>query len=211
MEKTTRLIILIVFLSFVTAFFFLPLMPDKMATHWNAQGAVNGYMPRAWGLFGTPVMMILVTLLMFLLPKIDPKKKNIEQFSQTFEWFIVVLDLFFFYISALVIIWNLGYEFNMTLFLIPALAVLFYFTGFMVGKAKMNYTIGIRLPWTLADERVWDKTHKLGEKLFKLSAVIMLLSLLAPNYAIWILLVSLTAVFLYLAIYSFIEFKKING
>ena len=208
MKKTTILIFFLVLASFALAFYFYPLMPDSIASHWNAQGEVNGYMGKFWGLFLIPLLMVFLTVLFFILPKIDPEKKNIEQFRGTFDWFIVVFDVFILYLYKLTILWNLGYRFNMTVALMPAFAGLFYFAGILVGKAKRNYTIGIRLPWTLANDTVWDKTHKLGEKLFKMTAVIILLGTVLPQYAFWLLFVSLIGSVAYLVVYSYLEFRK---
>ncbi len=210
MKKTTILVFLLVLASFALAFYFYPLMPDKIASHWGANGNVNGYMGKFWGLFLIPLMMVLLDILLFVFPKIDPEKKNIEKFEGTLGWFVVVFNLFILYIYKLTIFWNLGYRFNMTAALMPAFAALFYFAGILLGEAKRNYTIGIRLPWTLANDTVWDKTNKLGEKLFKLTAIITLLGVFVPQHAFLFLFVPLIASIVYLVVYSYLEFRKIS-
>ncbi len=209
MKKTTILILLLILASFAIAFYFYPLMPDRIASHWNAQGEVNGYMGKFWGLFMIPLMMVFFTILFLILPEIDPERKNIEKFRGIFDWFIVVFNLFILYIYILTILWNLGRQFNMTVALMPAFAGLFYFAGILIGDAKRNYTIGIRLPWTLANDVVWDKTHKLGEKLFKLTAIITLFGTVLPQYAFWLLFAPLTLSIIYLVVYSYLEFRRV--
>ena len=88
------------------------------------------------------------------------------------------------------------------------MAILMFYIGILLEKAKQNWFIGIRTPWTLSSEKVWDKTHKLGARLFKTLAVIILASLLVPKYSIWIVIMPIIATALWLFIYSYLEFKK---
>ncbi|MCD6528067.1 SdpI family protein [bacterium] len=101
-----------------------------------------------------------------IIPKIDPLKKNLEKFRNYFERFFILLFLFLFYLYLLTIFWNLGLRFYIGQAMIPALAILFYYCGVLLEKAKRNWFIGIRTPWTLSSDEVWDKTHQLGGRLF---------------------------------------------
>ena len=210
MNKSKIFIIFILLFSFGTAIYFYPLLPEQLASHWNAQGVVNGYMDRFWGLFLMPLLMLVFTALLFFLPKLDPERKNIEKFEGNFESFIVIFNLFLFYVYILTVLWNIGYRINMITALMPALAILFYFTGSLIGKAKRNYMIGIRFPWTLASDVVWDKTHKIGEKLFKLTAIIAFLGTFFGQYAFWLLFIPLIASMIYLLVYSYLEYQKVK-
>ena len=114
------------------------------------------------------------------------------------------------YIHTLTILWSFEYQFNMNLMLIPALVILFYYIGVMTSKAKRNWFIGIRTPWTLSSERVWDKTHQLGGKLIKLSAIVALIGMFFGQYALWFVLLPIMGVMVYLVVYSYLEYKKEN-
>lgn len=202
--------IIVVLFAFATAVYFYPLLPQQMASHWNIDGNVDGYMNKFLALFMMPFLMIVFTALFFVIPKIDPEKKNIETFYKEFDKFIVVFNLFMLYLYVLTILWNIGYSINMTASLMPAFAILFYSCGSLVGKAKRNYTIGIRLPWTLADDAVWDKTHKVGEKLFKITALFVFLGTFFTKYAFALMFVPLIASIAYLFVYSYLEYRKIK-
>ena len=210
MSKSKILNIMLVLIGLATAWYFYPLMPERMASHWNAQGNVDGYMSKGLALFIFPVLMIIFNILFYFIPKIDPEKQNIEKVWKYFDRFIVVFNLFMLYIYSLTIVFNMGMTMNMTVALMPAFAILFYFCGELVGKAERNYTIGIKLPWTLANDDVWNKTNKLGEKLFKLVALFTLLGTFFSDYAIWLMFVPLTISIVYLFIYSYLEFKKMG-
>jgi uncharacterized membrane protein len=115
---------------------------------------------------------------------------------------------FLFYIHLLTIFWNSGYTFNMLTFLSPALAILFYSTGILIENAKRNWFIGIRTPWTMSSDKVWDKTHKLGGKLFKIVGILALLAIFFESYAILIIVVPVIIVSIYTIVYSYFGYQK---
>ena len=210
MHKSTIAILLIIATSIVVAITLYPIMPEQIASHWNAEGVVNGYMGKFWGLFLMPLISIILFGLFLLIPKIDPLKENVDKFRSSFDRFIVLIELFLFYVYALTIFWNLDFKFDMTMALIPALAILFYFAGNLIGKAKRNYFIGIRTPWTLASDEVWGKTHALGAKLFKIAGVASLAGLLFPKIAFYFVIIPILAVAIISVVYSYIIWKKGN-
>jgi uncharacterized membrane protein len=198
----------IVILSFAIAVYLYPMMPDRVASHWNAQGQVDGYTDKFWGLFIMPLVSIALLLLFVAIPRIDPLKENIQKFRKTFDIFVILVLLFLLYLFSLTIIWNFGTKFNMIWALVPAFVGLFYYVGILVENAKRNWFIGIRTPWTIMNENVWNRTHKLGGKLFKISALIAVLGMLFEDYALWFVLVPIIAVSAYLFVYSYFEFQK---
>ncbi len=205
---TQKIILLIIAISFVAGIYLYPQMPDQMASHWNSQGQVDGYISKCWGLFLMPLISLAAFLLFLIIPKIDPLKKNIEKFRNYFNLFIVLVVLFLLYIHTLSVFWNLGYRFNMGQMMMPALAVLFFFIGIILKQAKRNWFIGIRTPWTLSNDTVWEKTHQIGSKLFKFAALIILIAAFLPGQTIWFVLILIIAIVLYLFIYSYLIYPK---
>ncbi len=208
MSKTTIIILFITILAFSVGAYFYPQLPEKVASHWNAQGQVDGYMSKFWGIFLMPLVMVGLALLLVFIPKIDPLKENIAKFRKYFNGFVVVITLFFFYIYLLTILFNLGIRFNMTRLLIPVIGLLFYYMGILVENAKRNWFIGIRTPWTLSSDRVWDKTHKIGGKLFKIAGVVAFFGILLPSLAIYFILIPVLSVVVYTIVYSYFEYQK---
>ena len=207
-KRYITLVAVIVLLLFAVSAFFYPQLPDKLASHWNATGQADGYSSKFWGLFMLPIIAAVLTLFLLLIPRLDPLKANVEKFKGYYYGFIILFLLFFLYLHLLTIVYNLGYAFNMTMFLMPAFSVLFYYLGVMVSKAKRNYFIGIRTPWTLSGDSVWDRTHKLGGKLFKIASIITLLGVLLWQYAIWFMLVPISLVAIITVVYSYLVFRK---
>jgi len=208
MKKTILFALGVVVVMFVINAYFYAQMPDKIASHWGANGQVNGYMNKGVGAFLIPIISSVMLLVFIFIPVIDPLGKNIKEFMKYYQGLIIVFVIFMFYLNALTVYWNLDNEFNMSQLLTPAFGGLFYYLGVVIGHAKKNWSVGIRTPWTLSSDVVWDKTHKIGGKLFKAAGIIALLGLFFPNYSIIFVLAPVIGITVYLFIYSFIEYRK---
>jgi len=184
-------------------------LPDQMASHWNTTNQVDGYLSRFWGAFLMPIMSIGILALFLVIPGIDPLKANIAQFREYFNTFITLIVAFMVYMHILTILWNLGYDqFNMGTAMLPALGLLFVFAGIMMRKAKRNFFIGIRTPWTLSSDRVWDETHRLGSTLFIVSGILAFLGAFFEAYAIWLILVPILGSTIFLLVYSYVLYQR---
>ena len=162
-----------ILLSLAVGIYLYPQFPFLMASHWNIQGVVDGYISRFWGVFLMPLVSFFMFLLFLVIPRIDPLKANVAKFRKYFDWFIVLIMVFFLLIYAFSLRWNLGgFKFDIFVFLPPASGILFYYCGILIENTKRNWFIGIRTPWTLSSDTVWDKTHKIGGKLFKYAGVL---------------------------------------
>jgi uncharacterized membrane protein len=204
-------IIVIVFAMFAVGGALYGQLPAIMASHWNAAGDVNGTMSKFWGVFFLPLLSLAITALLLVIPNIDPLKTNIQKFKNYYYAFIIVFLVYFFYIYMLTLLSNLNVAFDMTRMLMPAMGVFFAVIGFMMLKAKRNFFIGIRTPWTLSSDEVWDKTHKLGGKLFIAAGVITAaFGFLTGEIAIWVMLGLILGVAVFTTVYSYIIFHKLE-
>lgn len=186
-------------------------MPEQMASHWNEQDIVNGYTSKFWGLFMVPLMMVGFTLLFLAIPAIDPLKKNIQEFRGLFNIFIVLFNLYMAYIHALTVAWNLGYTgFRMGAAMTPAIGFLFILIGLVLRKAKRNYFIGIRTPWTLASDKVWAETHKLGGWLFVAAGIIAFFGVIFPDQAFYLLIIPAIASAVFTFVYSYLLYRRLE-
>ena len=210
MSKIKIISFVLVLLSFVMAAILYPTMPLKLVSHWNAAGEPDGYMSKFWGLFLMPIISLVIFILFILLPYIDPLKKNYKQFRDYYEGFILLMIGFLFYVFLLSVFWNIDMHFSINQMLIPALAFMFYYSSILIEKAKMNWFVGIRTPWTLSSQKVWDKTHKLGGRLFKFAAAVAILGLLFNNIGIYFVILPVLFASVYLFIYSYLEYRKLK-
>ena len=165
-------------------------------------------MPKLLGLFLVPLVTLALVAIFLVIPKIDPLKQNIKKFRGNFDSFVLLLVLFMLYIQVLTILWNIEIKVGITQALAPAFGLLFYYSGVLIEKSKRNYFIGIRTPWTLSSDRVWDKTAKVGGRLFKISGIIMLLGVFLPSYTIFLVIVPAILSSAYAFVYSYVEFNK---
>ncbi len=193
--------------SFLIGVLSYPKMPERMAAHWNVRDEVDGEISRFWGLFLMPLISLGSFLLFLLIPLIDPLKENIKKFRKYFDFFILIFIIFLFYLYLLTLFWNLGYRFRMSQMLLPAFSLLFFFCGVLVENAKRNWFVGIRTPWTLSSEVVWEKTHKLGGNLFKVAGLIALLGFLFPNYAFYLVIIPVLILTFFTIVYSYFAYQ----
>jgi uncharacterized membrane protein len=202
------IVLIIVLVSFGVGAYFYPFLPERVASHWNVQGQVDGYISKFWGAYLMPIIALGAWLLFVIIPRIDPKRQNIEKFRKYFDWFIVLVTLFLFYLYALTLAWNQELRFNFIRVLAPAFGILFYYIGVLVSHAQPNWTIGIRTPWTLSSDKVWQKTHKLGGKLFKATGILSFFGILFGDFAIWLILIPAIVAAITTIVYSYQKYQQ---
>jgi uncharacterized membrane protein len=182
----------------------------NLATHWNAAGEADGFGSPFMAFYFLPLLTMTLSILISVMPAIDPLKVNVETFRREYNLFIVAFAAFMFYIQGLTLAWNAGLKFSMNAMMTPGFGLLFVVTGLMIRKAKRNYFIGIKTPWTLANDTVWEKTHNLGGQLFVASGVLTTACVFYPDAAITVLLVTAIGASLITTVYSYLEFRKIE-
>ncbi len=210
MNRVWQMILLVIIIATGASLYFYDNMPDQMASHWNTKGEVDGYMSKFWGSFMMPLLLIGMAVLFAIIPKIDPLKKNIEKFRKHFDLFILMIFLFMLVLHMITLAVNRGADINFNIIMPVATGLLFYYIGNLCQHAKRNWFIGIRTPWTLSSDKVWDKTHKLASKLYKASGIITVSGILFGNLAMWFVLIPVISTSIILVVYSYIEFRKIN-
>lgn len=179
-----------------------------MVTHWGIGGNANGFSPKSFAVFFLPGLAVFIYALLLFLPSTDPYRANFRQFKKYYDDFLVLIFIFLFYIYWLSIFWNLSFNFNMLSFLTPAFALIFYYAGVLTQNARRNWFVGIRTPWTLSSDTVWQETHRLGGKLFKAVALISLLGLVFPSLAFYFIIIPVLAVTAFVFVYSYILYRR---
>jgi len=188
-----------------------PSLPEMVPSHWNISGEVDGYIPKIAHVIGLPTLTLVVYLLMALAPFADPKPESYRKFSGVFEGFriIMVFVLASLYVATSIV--ALGYNLPVGKIAMVIIGVMLVYTGNYFGKIRHNFTFGIKTPWTLANEEVWNKTHRVSGPLWVTAGIIWMISVVLPERAAFIIDLSvLLAVSLYGVVYSYILFKKLN-
>jgi uncharacterized membrane protein len=209
--RTTTILVLIMIAAATLAGLLLwNRLPDQMASHWNINDQVDGYMPKFWGVFMLPLLTLGIFALFLVIPAIDPMKANIAQFREEFNLFIILMAGFMLYLYGLTLVWSLRYNnFRMSGAMLPAIGLLFIFLGFIMRKARRNFFIGIRTPWTLSSDAVWNETHRIGAVLFMISGVLAFLGgFFGGTTAFWMMFAPIMGSTLFLLVYSYVLYQR---
>ena len=144
-------------------------LPEQMPTHWNAAGEVDGWSSKAFAIFGLPLIMLGAQWLCVLGTLADPKKANHpDKVLHLVFWIIPVLSVV---LNAVTIAAALGKEVRIEVFAPILVGLILTIVGNYMPKCKQNYTIGIKIPWTLNSEENWNRTHRFAGWLWTFSGV----------------------------------------
>ncbi len=181
-------------------------LPETMPTHWDIQGNPNGYSSRFFAAFGLPAILLICTVFVNFSISADPKKQNIDRSPQMkliSRWLIVIVANV---TQASVIAKVLYKDFNISVLITVLVGVVIAVLGNYLPKCKPNYTVGIKLPWTLASEENWRKTHRFAGFVWIVGGIMIAASAFTPYK--WLMLVAVVLLSVIPAIYSYYLFRK---
>jgi uncharacterized membrane protein len=186
-----------------------PHLPSSVPVHWNIRNQIDGYAPKwAFFLLG-PGVMLGMLVLFALLPWLSPKHYEVGPFRATSARIMLIVVALFGYIYGLLLWAGLGHAMNMARPILGGVCLLFALLGNLMGKVRHNFYIGVRTPWTLASERVWNGTHRLAAKTFVAAGLVGLCLTLA-GWGGWPTLVLLGAGALAPVAYSLMFYKRLE-
>lgn len=203
----SALFVLILLSAFVWLY---PYMPARVPTHWNAQGQVNGYMSPLGAMLTPMIVIAVLAVLTLLLPAISPRGFAITPFGSIFALIMLALQAFVL-VSALAVLLNAaGHPVQMPLISMLGIGALLMVIGNYLGKLRKNFFIGIRTPWTLASDAVWERTHRVGGWLFMLAGAVGIVLALAGGSLVGLVAIVL-AVALVLTVYSYVAYRRLES
>lgn len=185
-------------------------LPATLAIHFDASGSPDQTLAKPLALALTPALAALLVVLFRVLPAIDPLGENVESFQGYYDRIAVMAVGVVGYVHLVVVAWNLGHEFSVTQAIVPVLALTYYVAGTVMEHAEQNWFVGIRTPWTLSSQAVWDRTHERTAVLFKLAGVVALLALPFPDYVVAIAVVPIVLVTVVATVYSFVVYRQVS-
>ena len=183
-------------------------MPEKIPTHWNIYGEADDYSNKTSGVIFISLLNVGLYLLFWLLPKIDPKR-NFDKFNKPYRWIIFSITTFISILHCFVILQAAGFQFSMSKAMLTIILILLIIVGNFLGKLRPNYFVGIRTPWTIENETVWVKTHRLGGRIWVSVALLTLILLFVTNLSFVILIPMLIIMVVVPLVYSYILYKQI--
>lgn len=207
--KKEAIIILILLAPIIYLLLMWNQVPSQLPIHWNYNGEVDGYGAK----YTTSLIVIGLYLLLLIIPKIDPRKKNYEIFSDSY-YKIRLSIIFVLSIINTITVYNGIYQSLDLKQIIPIIVfALLAIIGNYMATIKPNYFTGIRTPWTLDNEDIWKKTHQLASKIWFVGGITgIILSLSIDSSYLHIMLISIVVILaLAPTIYSYLLFKEIKA
>jgi uncharacterized membrane protein len=186
-----------------------PRLPDRIPTHWNIHGKVDDYGAKQWALFVMPATMVFLVVLFRVLSWLSPKQFSIEPFRPTFDFVMFLVVALMAYIHTIILWIGIHGEADMSRFFLGGLFLFFAALGNVLGKVRRNFWLGVRTPWTLASERVWNDTHRFSARIFVLTGLSgFLITIFGGSPIISMAIIMIAAGVCVL--YSLVEYKRLE-
>lgn len=147
-------------------------LPDIVPVHWNALGQVDRYGSKWEGLGIMPGVLLFLAVLTPALPKLSPASFSIEPFEDTYCKVMTMVAAMMLAIHVVIVQGASGAHIDITRVMFAIIFFFFALLGNVMGRIKRNFYMGVRTPWTIADERVWTSTHRFTGKLWFLGGLL---------------------------------------
>jgi len=183
-------------------------LPDQIPVHWGIDGQIDRYGPRVYT-FVTALLPLVMYGLFWLIPKIDPRKDSYDKHAGAYGVMAMTLVSFMIGLHWITIGYSLGYDIDVVFLVKFFVGILFVVLGNYLPVVRPNYTLGIRTPWTLADETVWEKTHRIGGYLFVLTGIFWSIFAFVNRPWVFFVLMGWLVVFIGgIFIYSYVLYRE---
>ncbi|MGB7341603.1 MAG: SdpI family protein [Phototrophicaceae bacterium] len=189
-----------------------PSLPDELPRQWGIDGTINSTWSKFYAVLFAPAISIVLWILTYIIPKVDPKRDSYDKFGGFYMRFRIALVVFFLGMHIITLTQYDNPNAVMRLIVI-GVSALFAVMGNELGRVRPTWFFGIRTPWTISDERVWTRTHRIGGRWFVgLGIINMILALILPAVPLFVVFMgSLLTVTFGLTAYSYVLHRRLNG
>ena len=186
-------------------------LPEQVPTHWNIHGEPDGWTPKE-DIFGVflliPLVMVLLIVVMLILPWLSPKHFEVDRFRDVYGYIMMLVIAMIGYLHVVTLLASFGNQVDLVRLLVGGIFLFFALLGNVLGRVQRNFWIGVRTPWTLANETVWIDTHRLAAWLFVAAGLIGFVAVLLGVPLLWCF-VGLMVAALVPVIYSLVLYKRL--
>lgn len=202
-ESVISVIISILLFALVNLLFYKK-MPETLPTHWGFNNKIDGYSSKFTTLITTPLLLIFLNIFSCFMLDNDPKNKDKNNFVITIGKATIPLVMLITFVIS--VFYGLGKEINVMVIISIFVGFLLILIGNYLPKTKRNYTVGIKLPWTLNSDENWNKTHRLAGYFFILGGIFFLFTPFIGNE--YLVFLTFMIIGIIPAIYSFYLYKN---
>ena len=185
-------------------------LPEMMPSHWNIEGEIDAYLEKSTWIWIFPGITLLLTLMFPFLSRIDPKKEKYSLFRRPWLILQMVFVGFFAYLYFVSLYLTLNPSVPITGFVFGGIGVMFVLIGNYLGKVRQNWFMGIRTPWTLDNEEVWNKTQRLGGWMFLIAGLVIFAEAFIQWQIAWVMGISIGIAAVVPIVYSYFLHRKLT-
>ncbi len=185
-------------------------LPEQVAVHWSSAGIPNNYVSKAMAAFGLPVLFMVINIFTQIRLYNDPKRTNVSQVILLFAaWIPSILSIILVPVTLYI---AMGTKISVPMIghLIAGVTVIFF--GNYLPKIRQNYTVGIKLPWTLYSSDNWNKTHRMAGRLWIIGGFVLIVGgFLNPENAFLAACLTILTIVVLVAVpflYSYFLYKR---
>ena len=184
-------------------------LPDRLPTHWNIAGEPDAWSSRLKGAVMLPLAALVLWIVLHVLPLLDPLRKNYEKFRPTYDNTINLIVMFLAAAHVFILGVALGWPLDITRALPISIGVLSILIGNVLPRARRNWLFGVRTPWTLSNDRVWERTHRMAGYLFVALGVAVLVAAALPfSFSATVAFVGMATVAAVAFVYSYVAWRQ---
>jgi uncharacterized membrane protein len=148
-------------------------LPARVVTHWGTNGP-NGWSSREFAAWFGPALAVVLWGVMSIVPRIDPRRANYDKFQGSYDSLVILSVALACVVHFAVLGYALGWPIDINRFVPVLVGGLFLYFGWMLPRARSNFFVGIRTPWTLSSDEVWQRTHRLAGWLFAVAGLLVM-------------------------------------
>lgn len=208
-KKFSILLFAVTGLSLLGHLFLYPSLPDVIPIHWGISGQADGFGPKYMDLILAAIPLAML-LLFWVIPKIDPRRENYKKHQGVYTAFIALMTLLLIGVSWAAAAIGMGIPLSIDRIILFLMGAVFLITGNYMPRIQSNFTFGIRTPWTIENETVWKKTHRMGGLGFCIGGILFLVAAIISHPVVRALPVAfLLVMVVFVYVYSYVLFRRL--
>ena len=197
----------VILIPMLAGLLFWDKLPDVLTTHWGINGKADGWSGKGFAVCALPLILLAIHWLCVFVSVKDPGNK--EQNSKAFRLVLWIIPFISLFTSGIMYSVSMGMEFDIGKIMLAVIGLMFVVVGNYLPKCKRNYTLGIKLPWTIQNDENWNKTHRMGGKIWVIGGLLMMFMMFLSEKVIPFVIVPVILIIALIpTVYSYVLAKK---